>query len=157
MNLGELVAAETSILEPLLASDNAVPDAIVEATVILSIYEALGAEPADLAGEPGGELGGIEPVDGANPTLAIEKLVVIFIDVISEHGDQARARDHDPLLGILLAFRRRDDGLGGRCIDGEAAPGEEEMGGVLLTNWAERRGMQGRGLKSLHACPREKA
>lgn len=56
-------------LESLLATDDAVPEAVVEAAVVLSVDVALGGETPDLAGEAGGELGGVEAVDGPDAAL----------------------------------------------------------------------------------------
>jgi hypothetical protein len=59
----------TGSLESLLATDDAVSEAVVEAAVVLSVDVALGREAPDLAGEAGGELRGVEAVDGPDAAL----------------------------------------------------------------------------------------
>lgn len=112
-NLREILKGKVSILEGLLAGDNAVAEAIVESPVVFAVDVALGAEPADLAGEPGRELGGVEPVDLSDTTLAGEKLLVVTVDVVAEDGGQTHARYHDPLLRVLLSLGRGGGDGGG--------------------------------------------
>lgn len=145
------------MLESLLAGDNAVAEAIVESPVVLAVDVALGVEPVDLASEPGGEFGRVEPVDQADPTLARQQLLVIQIDVVSEHRYQARARYHDPLLRVLLASRGRSRSRGRN--DGDTAPGggPPMVGPAVSVEWGHRRWAESRGLKGLHGGLRERA
>lgn len=160
MNLGELIAAEIGVDEGLFAGDNAVPEAIVEAAVVLAVNVTLGVEPVDLAGEPGRKLGRIEPINRADPTLAREQPVVVLIDLVPENRDQTHARNHDPLLRVVLALRGGDVDNDGSAAAAEAAAaargGEMEMGfgfGLVFEKWSKRRWAETRWrrrLKRLH-------
>ena len=114
-------------LERLLATDEAVPEAVIEPAVVLAVDVSLRREPPDLASEPCWELRGVEPVDRPNPTLPFQQLLVVDIDVVPEHRHQPHPRYHHPLPRIRLPpRRRRDGGADGRPPDGsadEAAPG----------------------------------
>lgn len=139
MNLGELIAAEISVDEGLFAGDNAVPEAIVEAAVVLAVNVTLGVEPADLAGEPGRKLGRVEPINRADPTLTREQPVVVLIDLVPEHRDQTHARNHDPLLRVVLSLWGGHVDNDGSAASAAAARGAEmEMGfgfGLVFEKW----------------------
>jgi len=60
------------VFEGLLACNNAVAETVVEAAVVLPVNVALGGEAADLAAEAGGELGGVEAIDGGDAALSSE-------------------------------------------------------------------------------------
>lgn len=84
-NLVEVILREVGALEGLLAGNNAVTETVVEAAVVLAVDVALGGEATDLAAEAGGELGGVEAIDGGDATLSGEELLVIAVDVVAEH------------------------------------------------------------------------
>ncbi|URE07736.1 hypothetical protein MUK42_27261 [Musa troglodytarum] len=151
-------------LEGLLAANQAIPQTAVEPPVVLPINVPLRRKPPDLAGEPCGELGRVKPVNQPDPALPLEELVVVRVDVVSEHGDQPHAGDHDPLLRIRLPAGRR--GSGGRGADGgERAGGAatergERFGGgeAETVHGGEQEGLHGGGRRSLGVLERsEKA
>lgn len=141
------------MLESLLGSDNAVAQAIVEPPVVLPVDVPLRREPVDLPGEAGGELGGVEAVDRADPALAGKQLLVVGVDVVAEDGDEARPGDDDALLRVPLPPRGGGGGNGGGRPDdggeGDAPPaGGRGIGG--FAEGVEGGDAEGRGMEGLH-------
>lgn len=152
----KLITTKMSTFKSLLPSNNAILQAIIKPTLVLPVDVTLRAKPADLSAEPSRELGRIEPIDRADPTLAGEQFLVVSVDVVPEDGDETHPGYHDAFLRIRLAFRSGD----GWCGDERASP---PPGGLLsrigdlvglavrrFDEWVRRRRAEGRGLKSLH-------
>ena len=75
-NLVQLLPTEIGVLERLLTGDEAIPEAIVQPPVVLTVNISLRGEIPNLAGEPSRKLGGVEAIDRTNAALSGEQLLV---------------------------------------------------------------------------------
>lgn len=137
------------MLEGLLASNNAVPKAIIEPPIVLAINVTFGGEPSDLPTEPRGELGGIKSINWTNSAFTGKKLLIECIDVVAEHRGKSHSRYHDPLLWVHLPLGSRNCG---------GCSGRNEVNFLLgsfgcierFVKWVKRRSSNSRRLKCQH-------
>ena len=156
----KLITTKISTFKSLLPSHNAILQAIIKPPLVLPIDVTLRAKPTDLATESSRELGSIESINQADPTLAGEQFLVVSVDVVPEDGDESHSGDHDAFLRIRFAFGSGDGGWGG---DECASPGGLSRIGDLVRltirrfeEWVRWGGTEGGGLKSLHGGFRER-
>nr|GMD75838.1 hypothetical protein Iba_chr13bCG4550 [Ipomoea batatas] len=118
--------SEISIFQSFLPGNNAVPKAIVEPPVVLTVNIALGLKPPNLAAESG-------------------------VHVIAEDGYEPHPGDDHALLRVLLPL-----GGGGGGGNHAQTPGERPDGDSSgevrrrLPERVERRGAEGGGVERLH-------
>lgn len=100
-----MVATKSGVLQRTLATDQAIPQTVIQAAIVFAIDVTASTEPPNLSGEFRGELGDVEPVDDVNTARPRQELVVEHVHVVPEDGHQPHARDHHPLLRIRLSLR----------------------------------------------------
>jgi len=103
----EFGGRQARILDGELGGGDGVLDEEVHLPSLFFFDEGAGIEILDLAGEPGGEAGGVEPGDRPDAAGAAQQALPGRTGSDAERGDQADAGDHDPPPGVPGRFQGR--------------------------------------------------
>lgn len=146
---------KASALKGLLATDEAISQAVIKPPVVLPVNVPFRREFSDLPGKPGREFGGVEPVDKPDSAHPFEERLVVFIHVVPEDGDESHPSDDHPLLGIrLLARCHGDGGTDGSESANGASTAESGRGDRRRSEFLEAEAIHRGDTESLHSGAR---
>jgi hypothetical protein len=108
------VAPQVRLVDPgidhrQLGGRQAVADEGVHLADLLPVDEGQGVEVLDLAAEPGGVAGDVEPGQGRDAALAPQEGLPVLVRARAERREDTDAGDHNAAAGIILPVHGTDD------------------------------------------------